>query len=316
MEKKKFIILALVLIGLVLVSGCSTKKAVETGPASAFIGGTDGLVMSFVQDAPPSEYPQQVPFDVIINVENRGESTVNASTANILLGGISNSSYGLGNPSQPITDELPGKQLIQKTTTPGGVTQVTFSSKTGSPPFPGSQPQKITATLCYHYTTEVQGTVCIQPSLARQTVGGAQLCTVTGSKTVYSSGAPVKITSLSESATSTGNKITGFRFTMFVQNEGSGTAYVGDTCPPTLGDANRVKVISAKLVNLDKDLDCGQNSPTYKGVLIAGDNGGVITCTADSLALLPTDIFEDVLVMQLGYGYTQSITKSITFTTT
>jgi hypothetical protein len=315
MEKKKFIILALVLIGLVLVSGCSTKKAVETGPANAFIGGTDGLVMSFVQDAPPAEYPQQVPFDVIINVENKGESTVPADAANIIIGGISASAYGIENPSQTL-EELQGKQLIQKTTTPGGVTQATFSSTTGSRPFPGSQPQKITATLCYPYVTQVQGTVCITPSLARQTVGGAQLCTVTGSKTIYSSGAPVKITSLSESATSSAGKITGFRFTMFVKDEGPGTAYLGTTCPPTLGDANRVKVISAKLINLDKDLDCGK-AATDAGVLITGDNGGVITCTIEGLTA--TDIsgeFEDVLVMQLGYGYTQSITKSITFTTT
>jgi hypothetical protein len=316
MEKKKFIILALVLIGLVLVSGCSTKKAVETGPASAFIGGTDGLVMSFVQDAPPAEYPQQVPFDVIINVENKGESTVSADAAKfyIVLGGISTTAYGIDNPLQPL-EELQGKQLIQKTTTPGGVTQATFSSD-GSPSFPGSQPQKITATLCYPYITQVQGTVCITPSLARQTVGGAQLCTVTGSKTVYSSGAPVKITSLSESATSSAGKITGFRFTMFVKDEGPGTAYLGTTCPPTLGDANRVKVISAKLINLDKDLDCGK-AATDAGVLITGDNGGVITCTVEGLS--SQDIsgeFEDVLVMQLSYGYTQSITKSITFTTT
>jgi len=305
MEKKKYIILALIIIGLVLISGCAKKSTAETAPSGAFIGGTNGLVMSFVADAPPSEYPQGVPFDIIVNVENKGEYTVPTDQAVMVIGGIP---Y-VDNKTQKL-DELTGRQLLQKTATPGGVLQVQFSSD-GSPTFPGSQPQKITASLCYAYVTQIQGTVCVKESLAKQTVGGAELCTITGDKTVYSSGAPIKITSLTESATSQAGKVIGLRFTMFVKDEGPGVSYLGETCPPNLADANKVKVTSAKLVSLGIDLDCKK---AVDGVLITGDKGGIITCVTPEGANIEGE-FEDVLLMELSYGYTQSITKSITFTT-
>jgi len=306
MEKKKYIILALIIIGLVLISGCAKKSTAETAPAGAFIGGTDGLIMSFVADAPPSEYPQGVAFDIIVNVENKGEYDIPDNAATIVIGGIP---Y-VKEKTQTLTG-LTGRQLLQKTPTPGGVTQAQFSSD-GSPTFPGSQPQKISASICYPYVTKIQGTVCIRESLAKQTVGGAELCTITGDKTVFSSGAPIKITSLTESATSQAGKVIGLRFTMFVKDEGPGVSYLGETCPPNLADANRVKVKSAKLVSLGLDLDCKKAEET--GVLITGDKGGIITCVTKEGANIAGE-FEDVLLMELEYNYTQSITKSITFTT-
>jgi len=318
MENKKVIILALLIIGLVLVSGCLGKPATESKPTGAFVGGSKGLVLTFQPNAPPSEYPECTKFDVTVKVENKGESPVAVGKADIILGGIAASAFGVDNAKLQNKANLTEVQKFGKEVTPGGAEFVTFSANSGSRNLPGdSPPQKITATACYPYQTTALSTVCIKDSLAKQTTGGAELCKITGDKTVFSSGAPVQVTSVTQFPRGA-NPITGLTFNIKVKNAGGGTPYVGEQseqCPsPSLSAGDRVAV-SAKLVNIDDaTVECTP-SPV---VLSSGE--GFTSCNADLSKSkqfvagkgIPGE-FEDILEVKLDYGYTQGVQTQMTF---
>ena len=68
---KKIIVLVLAFLVVFAVSGCIKKSKEETTPVGAFVGGTSGIGLSFMANAPASEYPECTPFDVNVQVENK-----------------------------------------------------------------------------------------------------------------------------------------------------------------------------------------------------------------------------------------------------
>ena len=73
--KKKIIALILVM-GVLFLTGCTTNPGSgKTTQKDPFIGGTDGLVISFQKDAPPAEVfdRKNFPFQVEVKLKNENK---------------------------------------------------------------------------------------------------------------------------------------------------------------------------------------------------------------------------------------------------
>lgn len=312
---KKFIALVLIVIAVFAVSGCFSKPKTESTPVGAFAGGTSGLGVTFMANAPASEYPECTPFEVNMQLENKGEYTIPTGKAITYLSGISTSAYGVtvnGVTASKAsnTGELAGKQKYGSSITPGGRDIIAFSSTKGSPDFPGDTTQTLIATACYPYQTTSMATICVRESFAKQTTGGSELCKITGDKTVYNAGAPVQVSALSQFPV--GSKpITGITVNLRLRDSGGGTAIArGAKCPSIdQGSVGKITVTEMKLINLGIKGEC-----EGKTVTIAGGEG-FLTCKFDwsSKQSEISGEFEDILQMKFDYDYTQSTTTKVKF---
>ena len=69
-----FIVLGIVL--LLFIAGCGSSGEVSTGaPTTPFLGGSQGLIIGFLDGSPPEEVTDGDTFDfqALVSLENRGE---------------------------------------------------------------------------------------------------------------------------------------------------------------------------------------------------------------------------------------------------
>jgi len=317
---KKFIALVLIVIAVFAISGCLSKPKTESTPMGAFVGGTSGLGVAFMANAPASEYPECTEFEADVQLENKGEYTIPTGKATIYLSGISTSAYGIkvndvSANKAGTSGELTGKQKFGTSTTPGGRDVIAFSSTKGSPDFPGDTTQTLIATACYPYETTSMSTICVQENFAKQTTGGSELCKISGDKTVYNAGAPVQVSALTQFPI--GSKpITGITVNLKLRDAGGGTAIrSGATCPSVdQKDVGRITVKEMKLINLGVHGDCEN---TGKNIVTITGGEGFLTCRFDWSAQQKAGeikgTFEDILQMKFDYDYTQSTTTKVKF---
>ena len=205
----KRILPALALLVVLFLAACGTETQTATGP---FVGGVKGLTAKFIADLPPDNVmdQNQYPFEIHLEVENKGEYDLNASSTTISILGIDPKSFGNPVMMRPSPENLAGaKKDSNGNTIPGTKTRFEFPgfSYTGS--VAGDTSFIITADMCYAYGTKATSKLCVKKDMAGISKG---ICTVEGDKIVFSSGAPVHVSSLRESNVGS-NKIS-FTFTI------------------------------------------------------------------------------------------------------
>jgi hypothetical protein len=298
--------LMLFLIAIAFISGCAQEDVETTQVQTAFIGGTSGLVASFVPQSPPDEVFEGSGFDIAVKVENIGEYDVPAGEAEVFLGGISSVAFGLDKISDVNTGDLTAAAKIQDTQIPGGVEHYEFESA-GAPDFPGDQQFTVIAKMCYPYRTKAVSTACIRPDLFQQVTGTTELCTTSGPKQTASSGAPIAVTSV-EQIPLQRQKL---GFSIVIKNLGLGTPYIGveDCRELTFRDINKVQISKLSLPSVG-DIDpveaCSQN-----GDYTLVNNEATAFCTIN-IGEEVIGEFEDVLNVELDYSYTEQISRLFT----
>ena len=192
-----------------------------------FIGGTQGIEANFENLRADVRDQGQDPFDVIIKLENKGESDITANKIKVKLTGINPAEFG--KTQADLTKTSPDDSISQKKTPEGDITPgpplfIEFIGLNYQPKISGTQitfPLK--ADICYNYKTNAVGKLCVRRDILKPEKEG--VCEVTGDKTVYSSSAPLQIANLKESARAK-NKI---GFTFEIINAGDGSTYKKDT---------------------------------------------------------------------------------------
>ena len=186
---------------LVILVGCS--KSEETNLAGkAFVGGTQGLVISFLTNSPPAEvFDTDNPFSISVKVENKGEFDVPAGSAKVSITGILAKDFGVSSTDlSKSTEEDMGAVRIdtQGNVVAGGYTTVDFPEMNKVTPVAGSSfAPSIRANVCYEYGTNAQGQLCIRKDL-RGVTGEASVCDPNRVVPAENSGAPVQITSIKQ----------------------------------------------------------------------------------------------------------------------
>ncbi len=209
MDKKYAFMLLVFFVAVIAISGCTstTTKTTNQTTTSAFAGGTNGLVISLLPGQPPAQIFEKQPFQIGVQIENKGEGTL-ISQADTITGAAS-FVYGYISLSgidptrfsttitKPITTDLQPVKKVGTSVIPGGQTQVIFTAT--APDIVGAQAQyPLRVAAIYDYSAKAVSTVCLKEDIYQQTISGKELCKVSGSKTVSSTGSPVKVTVLEE----------------------------------------------------------------------------------------------------------------------
>ncbi len=301
--KRTVAILALFLI--MFVVACQQQQQ-ATGP---FVGGVKGLTAKFLPDLPPDNVYDQghYPFEIHLEVENKGEYDVDANNATISIAGVE--ARGFGNPvmMRASPENLAGvKKDSSGNIIPGTKTRFEFPGFNYVGSVIGDLPITIYADLCYLYGTKVTSKLCVKKDMAGVSKG---VCTVEGDKTVYSSGAPVKVTSLRES--NLGSNRISFTFTIKHVAEGLEKGSIiekGSRCSSNFSKRDKMHV----------KVDTGFTAPAECSVLGGGNagfvtlSGGerVVTCKQNLTATELGD-YEKPIDILLLYDYEQRISKAI-----
>lgn len=287
---KAFPILIIAMMAIFAVSGCTQQKG------AAFVGGTDGLKLSF-QDVPQTVFAN-VPFQLAVLVQNAGESKIDIGNATFVLNNAQN--FNITAPSTTNKEILPAARIVQDTIMPGGQELISWGSAkfTGQigVPLPEEQPISIAVDACYPYSTTMIARVCIARS--------NKICEPAAEKVVQNSGAPIQVTKFKQIAQPENGNII-LSLIIEVANKGKGDVYAaGAVCSGlTLEDQSIVNVTKITLGNEVYEAYSLNCEP-----IALFDGEGSTSC---SLTIPATTDYEEELSVVLNYTYKQRLTTEI-----
>lgn len=188
---------------IILLAGCAPAKEEGTVEVKVpFAGGTEGLSIDF------SDFRKEVldggtdPFNVIVKLENKGETNVAPNRVRVKLTGINPREFGkveedlIKNAPEEITGvrKDPEGNIL-----PGTPVFVEFTELNHFLPIAGARaPFTLRAEVCYLYSTKAVSKLCVRSNILAPEPGG--ICEINENKPVYNSGAPVQIGTLKETA--------------------------------------------------------------------------------------------------------------------
>ena len=206
MNKRNYV-LGLLIFLVLLVSACSRSGASSgKAPKTPFIGGTTGITINFEKDSPPPEVTDDgsFAFKSIIRLKNEGEHTVNKNDVRINLVGFDPDDFS--SVFDDVREQFPEDTLQSKNRDAegniieGNPTFATFPKNINDfipKQFSGNTEFTFRADVCYAYRTISNTKLCVLRDMIN--VRDGSICKPTGSRTVYSSSAPVQIANFRQS---------------------------------------------------------------------------------------------------------------------
>src|SRR3989344_7699151 len=198
---KKTLFTILTLFFLAACTGGGSEKTTSENP---FAGGSEGVTLSFTQFRDEVYDKGEDPFDIEVQLENKGETKVEAQDIKLTLAGFNPadlSQTAAALEKSPDTELTPVTKQLGAIVT-GESVPIIFSelNYAGTVVGDSRQPLPIFANACYKYGTIGLTSICLRENLLSQTP--SDICTVSEDKTTYNSGAPVHIEGFKQTATS------------------------------------------------------------------------------------------------------------------
>jgi len=289
--------------------------ACQTGDSGSqagtpFLGGTQGLVLSFADDTPPGTVFDKgtFPFDVVVKVDNKGEFEIPKNKIFIDVLGFEPNQFGM---SAAALSKSPDDNLLARTKdVQGNVIEpgpafVEFPDLNYQGEVAGSELSfKVRAQACYLYGTFATTQLCSRQNVINPAAGG--ICEVNEDKQVYNSGAPVQVRSVVEQARAK-DKI---GITFEITHVGTGKIFqrdhLCDNTVRTFEDKVFVEVQSPLPGMTCTGLQAGYNEASGFATLYGGTK--TITCT-QPLAT-PRD-YEFPVTISLTYDYNEGIDTDV-----
>lgn len=309
MNKTRAVIVIALLLFLI---GCKQPKEEKVELTAPFVGGTTGILASFVDLREEVFDGGRDPFDVVVKLENKGEASVSKDNARVKISGINPAEFG------KLEEELtksPPDDLIATRKDPAGTVLpsppvfVEFVGLNHFTPIAGAQATfPLRADLCYLYKTEAVSKLCIRENILAPEPGG--ICEINEEKPVFNSGAPLQIANVRES-TRARDKV-GFSFE--VVNVGTGDVFARESGCDRSTRANENRVFVRVNTNMP-GLSCTgltTTGTTAEGFVTLFDGRKLVTCS--QTVTTRTD-FEQLISIEAVYDYeeftqTQIIVKS------
>ena len=306
--KKILIVLTAMLL---LIAACDTDSRPDG--STPFIGGTQGLEIEFLDSFPPPRVSDggEDPFDVIIRIKNEGEANVAPEDVRLTLSGFPSSAFGLS--PDNMTKNSPELIEMNEINPDGSIVdsvpvEVEFLGFAYQDLVQGNQPFTFRADICYSYNTRVTSTLCVKEDFRRDVTG--DVCAVSATRQALNSGAPVQVTSMSQTAA--GSERTRISFT--VANRGTGHVYeVGRDCA---SDARREDRVFVRVLGFDESLgeeiNCRglrDSELPNEGFVVLGSEGRVdVTCDISFDERSPRI---QPFSLELHYDYNKNIQKQV-----
>ncbi len=310
---------------LLVIAGCKSDGGSGASLTSAFVGGTTAMKISFLPNSPPAEVTDKLvnqqgfPFKATVTVENVGEYNVQAQGMLVSMSGFFPSDFSITNPENirqfyPAAGEFRGVSKDpdgNKIT--GDIAQISFPASGDfmySKELPGNQEFPFRAEICYPYQTKVVSQVCLMKDFTGR---DQPICNPTGSRQVSNSGAPIHITSVSQSTGGKDKLILSFT----VKKVGQSELFLSG-CADDFSNKDRVTVdINTGLQGAGSSLRClgllnGREigATAYSGAVLLNEGTASFTCiqtlgTSDRVDSLKT--FE----LSLTYSARDSVTTNV-----
>ena len=185
------------LLGLIIFSlllfGCQQNNK-SAGMGVPFIGGDEGLSISFRTNAPPDQVfdSGQMPFDIDVILKNNGEYTIPAGETMVTIQGLDANAFGksVSDLTRIVNTAIESK----KKSTTGNVIDsapfdVIFQNLNYKGKLMGDFEVPLRANVCYLYQSQAVVGLCIS---SNPFVDNG-VCNVQEAKSVFNSGAPVHV---------------------------------------------------------------------------------------------------------------------------
>jgi len=310
MTKKRTLVFSLAL--LLFLAACAPQQETSGVTAGgAFVGGSQGLEVSFLSGLPPAEvFDSDNPFQISVKIENRGEyDIVNINDVKVSITGINPSDFGVSQTDLTASpeDELEGVEIDGSgNVVSGAFTTIDFPEMQYQTEVSGSVPFTIRANICYEYGTKSQGRLCVRKDL-RGVTGEVGVCNPDRQVPAENSGAPVQIINFRQNVAGT-EKID-FFFTIRKVGAASNTLHKSATSCDTAVANRDVVFVEVTDTGLGT-LTCSglKDGTATSGFVTLFNNQREIRCsqTIDNL-----DDFEKVVEVQLTYDYKQFVDTQI-----
>ncbi len=325
--KKRFIV-ALLLILLIFIAGCKTKKGIEKA-LEEIRSGTEGIVVSFLPNAPPEKIfvaEKDEEFEIILEVKNKGAYPQPNEGNNgqaprigkVYISGFDKNIITI-KPKEGGIDDLSTRALEGKSSINpnGGLDIIGFTATVSAEKLNVEKyDPTLLATACYNYQTVAGPSVCIDP--LPYSTNDKKVCQVQD-VTLTSQGAPIAVTRIDEEAFA--SKI---QFKITIKNVGKGDVIKEDAldrCNPfgeqkiSRDDVDKVMLEYVKISNTP--LLCGpfSDGPVKgydRGLIRLINNEGFIICELSAEKYSNTlSAYTTPLVIELSYGYRNTAEKKI-----
>ena len=285
----------LVLILIIVLIGCKPR---EEQVKEDFYKGTQGIVMNFIRNAPPSKFyaTSGSVLPIKIELRNRGATTANGK---IKLTGFDTEYLSTSTKTTtPINFEVNGRSSLNPE---GGYEIIDFSLTPSLPSDVDSYKPTFLVTACYNYKTIATPTVCIDPD--PYTIKKKKKVCEIKDISLTSQGAPVAVTKVEEDVIPINQENIIVQFKITVKNVGGGKilSNKGDCFNPDRRDLNKVS-ISAELP--------GYTVTCNPSEIRLYNNKGIAFCKTKAIEKTKP-AFLSPLIITLEYQYKQSILKSV-----
>jgi hypothetical protein len=310
--RKKTAAIAFILI-ICLLAGC--KKNGNQPSIADYKKGSEGLVLEFLKGAPPDKIYEDSEFSAAVQIRNKGAYEVKNG---VLLLNLESDYADTDNRKKAI--DLPGRDIYNPN---GGFETYQYLSKTR---FIETQSEKHTsqviATACYNMQAETTQDVCIDADYL-SIRAGKKICEVKDI-VLTDQGGPIAITKIEQRIIpkSSSDSLSA-QFIIHIQNKGKGVPVSKYEIQSACGADPLVKQNFWNLVHLEQFrlsaehyYDLKEESQYEAGTVTCKPNPvkldkgtGQIICTTGEIK--PESSYTAPLNIVLGYGYTESIAKSM-----
>jgi hypothetical protein len=302
MKKIGVILGFILLIGLI---GCGQ------GPSEQYVKddyhtGTQGIEISFINNAPPLRVYEGDNLDISIEVKNKGAYPEGETFQGKLeLSGFDpNSIKGSWDGGNGIPTDLEGKSQYNPE---GGYEVMSYKNRNGvHVPFDADYYEpRIIVHSCYKYSTIADPIVCIDPD-PYSLVEEDKVCNIHDVSVGGGQGAPIAVTRVEEEVGS--DQI---YFRIYVSNMGGGSVMLPgayNDCPFDVELEDLNKVVAKVKLPYDASPDCSPKGTSSDPIRLT-NGAGYIFCKFNKPA--SDSAYTTTLNVELDYTYSDSISKQI-----
>ena len=287
-------ILFVVIILTIFINGCITQT--DTSNQQSWRTGTQGIVMSFVPNNPPSEVVSSSDVLVYVEYSNKGASEAEGLTFH-LTGFDDSILTRLGSADRTPPNPLPGKTRYNPEGSQEHIIKWTSGISMQSLSETDSFKQAVVVTACYGYRTEAYPQICVDPT--QFDVIGPSECDYSVKDLGASQGAPIVVTKV-EKKMSTDKIFLEIEF----QNKGSGNPYVKGSCLRLeYNQIDKINIVDEKVGSGRYIFNCNPST-----VRLVNNKGFTICETVDGFDM-PETLSEIQVPIKISYKYRDSLPK-------
>jgi len=315
MKRGVVIFLALLLTASLVFTGCNNTTE-KVRKLTNYIGGNDGLAIGFTKNAPPDTVldERQEDFDVSLDIENKGEFTVEPGRILATLSGIDREAFNLPSLNARSQFQLERKVNDRGVAREGGRNDLTFGLATITVDYANDFTTDIVADVCYDYRTVAVAGVCLKKDTLQ--LKTTDVCLIDNDKVDFeNSGAPIQVTKV-ETRKAGKNSV---KVTFLIENKGAGEIYVPgtftDSCMGHEKDEARLRV-SLTSPSPRISFRCDLFNGASAGEVKLYDKKRQVGCIIDTAGLQQDTAYEAPINIQMDYTYRNAIFKEITIENT